>query len=994
MKPVTVLAPSNVAGIVARRHLAAGLGNGTAGVAGMDITTLPRLAERIAANTFAPRRPQTRTVLTAAWRKALDEDAGVFGSVANHPSTIRALAEAHGELRDLTKDGLDALSTSANLTPSLVSLHRRVSAQLSADWYDETALLEAATRRIDEGYKVSAMILYLPQELSLAESAFAQALGQSGELVVIAGLTGARRADELVHRSLRRIGASTAWSPKIATAAKIINASDSDDEVRSVVREVVESLQTTPGHRIAVLYASASPYARLLHEQLLTAGVTVNGPGVRAVHERASARFLTEVLALVDNDVPRADLFRALANAPACDFTGTRIPVGAWERISRSAGVVGGTDWDQMLATFARDMLREADREDESGDRPWLADRHRNDAETACALRAFVTGLRSQLADATGIASWSDLADWAEQLFSALLGDAGGTLPPEEQYAAVTMSSVLRGMSVLETVDGSASLGALRDVLDLELASALPRVGKFGHGVLVAPISAAVGLELDVIYLVGLSEDTYPGKLREDALLSRRARAAVPDELTSQRDALHAKYRALLIAMSSAKSVVASFPRGDLRRSTHRLPSRWLLSSLRELSGNHRLPATEWEDAEYAGAVVTSGSFAGELLTTSVLASEQEWRTRAAIGGELDEAAVSSAHALLDARDSSEFTRFDGKVSETGGLPDYARGKKAVSPTALEAYASCPHAFFVERLLGVEPLEQPEDSVEISPMDIGNLVHESFDALVTEFADALPGYGQPWSESQRSRLVEIAQAKATEFEERGLTGHPTLWEREKHRVITDLTNMLDVDDAWRAETNSAVVASELSFGTDGIAPVEILVPSGTVLMRGSADKVDVAADGTLHVTDIKTGSKRRFKEITQDEPDVGGTKLQLPAYAYAARKVFGSKGTPVVTAYWFVRKDPGRVEIAMTAEVEDRYRSTLEVLVKSIRSGLFPAKAPETEDFRWVQCPYCNPDGIGHGEARERWERKRHDVSLFDLVALIDSAAITNEDPA
>ena len=37
-----------------------------------------------------------------------------------------------------------------------------------------------------------------------------------------------------------------------------------------------------------------------------------------------------------------------------------------------------------------------------------------------------------------------------------------------------------------------------------------------------------------------------------------------------------------------------------------------------------------------------------------------------------------------------------------------------------------------------------------------------------------------------------------------------------------------------------------------------------------------------------------------------------------------------------------------------------------------------------MQCEYCNPDGIGHGENRERWERKRLDPELAELVALIE----------
>jgi hypothetical protein len=51
-------------------------------------------------------------------------------------------------------------------------------------------------------------------------------------------------------------------------------------------------------------------------------------------------------------------------------------------------------------------------------------------------------------------------------------------------------------------------------------------------------------------------------------------------------------------------------------------------------------------------------------------------------------------------------------------------------------------------------------------------------------------------------------------------------------------------------------------------------------------------------------------------------------------------------------------------------------------------KAPEEPDFSWVQCRYCNPDGLGHSAERERWERKRFDPVLAPLIALIEADAV------
>jgi len=991
MFAVTVIAPNNIGGIVARRHLAAGTG-GHFGIAGIEVTTLARLSERIATPLLAPRRPATRTVMAAAWRRALGGAPGRFRDIAEHPATVRALAAAHSELRDLSDVARQAVKDATSIGHDLVVLHESVTRRLVDGWFDATDVLTVAAEHTGLA-ALGACVLYLPQDLSRAEARFAAAVGAQGDLIVIAALTGARRADESIERTLALLGVEAGTAPRIGIASRVINASDSDDEVRCVVRDVMVTLRTVPAHRVAVLYTASAPYARLLHEHLTAAGVTVNGAGVRSADERAVARTLLEVLSLAEGDVPRVDLFRALANAPVRDFTGERIPVSRWERTSRSAGVVFGDDWQNRLGAYIADRHAQgADEQVSVEPRQWLIDRLDRDTETATDLREFASRLRNELHHAAALTTWRELATWCLDLFTTLIGAADELtkLPQEEQYAAAAVVALLRGLDGLDDVDTSASLQTLRDVLDTELAGALQRVGRFSDGVLVAPISAAIGLDLDVVYLVGLSEDLYPGRLRPDALLPDRARDATQGELPAQRERLHAKYRHLLAAFAAADTAVVSFPRGDLRRSSRRLPSRWLLPSLRALSGDDALAATSWDQPDsYGAAVRTAGSFAGELLRTSDLGTEQEWRTRqAASAGHLDDGVVLAAVAMIRARVSDDLTRYDGNLAEVEGLPDYATQDRPVSPTALESYTECPHGYFVERLLGVHQLEAPEDVVVISPLEIGNLIHESVEDLVTEFAGQLPAAGQPWTSAQHERLVEIAVEKAEEFRQRGLTGHPRLWERERDRIVNDVAWLLGDDDSWRAEVSARVVASELPFGMKGRPPVEVPIPGGRVLMRGSADRVDMGADGTVFVTDIKTGGRRRFEGITQDDPLVGGTKLQLPIYAYAARERFGGHATPVSAAYWFVRRDRGRLIIELTPEVEQRYARTLSVIVRSIAAGLFPPKAPDKPDFAWTQCEYCNPDGIGHADNRERWERKRHDPVMHELVMLVEPDAL------
>jgi hypothetical protein len=1026
MAPLTVLVPNNIAGIVARRFLARGPAGTSAGngIAGIYFSTLPRLAEQIAAPTLTAegRRPATRPVTAATIRQRLEADPGIFGPVAGHPSTSRALSRAMTALRDVSGATLTTLESASGLVRDVVRLHRETTAELQPQWYDATDLLRAATvivaTRPAATSELGPVLLYLPQDLRHAETAFARSVADRTDLRVIAGLTGNARADRGVFATLAALAPELRppTSTDEACAARVINASDSDDEVRYVVREVVQALHSVPAHRIAVLYAARSPYARLLHEHLSSAGITTNGPGVRPVNERAVSRLVLGLLETGCSGFRRADVFRTLGEVGARDFTGRRIGVSRWERISREAGVVAGDDWETRLGTYLDAQMATIDAEGRS-DEPFestIARAERN-RDSAYALQDFVVELGEWFAAIAEPDTWDDLSSWARGLIHSLLppGDVV-RMPLEEQYAASVIERTLSGLAALDGTGSTPTIESLQEVLALELESALPRVGRFGEGVLVAPVTHAIGLDCDVVYLVGLSEDLFPGRLHDDCLLPERVRELTDGQLPSTRTRVDLTQRSLLAAFACAGQVVASFPRGDLRRHTERLPSRWLLPTLRQLSGNATLAATEWKqtgghwsDERSARWLSTSPSYAGSLQATDAPSTGQEWRVRDAWATtapaprdldaaprDLDDDVLTAALAMTQARESDGFTRFDGNLAGAPGLPSFADGTRKVSPTRLERYAICPHEYFVRRMLHVEPIQAPEEQIEISAMDIGNLIHKSFDELISQCAVAgeLPGYGKPWTGQQRQRLQEIGQAKANEFEKAGLTGHHTLWTRTRDSLLKTLDWMLTDDEHWRAARDARVLTSELAFGLGAHPEVLIGVEGGELHFQGSADKVDECSNGTLLVTDLKTGSAWRFAGLSEDNPVEGGEKLQLPVYAHAARARFGDAHTDVEAMYWFVRKDRGkRIQVPLSDAVERTYAETVGLIARSMANGVFPPRAPAEPDFRWVACAYCNPDGLGHAEVRRRWEAMRLAPELRDYTALVEPDALSAE---
>ncbi|HEX6338259.1 MAG TPA: PD-(D/E)XK nuclease family protein [Jiangellaceae bacterium] len=1011
---VTVIVPTQLTGVAVRRALAHGVA-GRAGVAGLAVVTLDRLAEQIAAPALvgSDRRPTVGPVLAAAWRRALTEDAGVFGPVAGHRSTVRALVEAHRELREVDDAGLDAITGGGEpIALDLVRLHRRVETILAEGWFDTTDLRRVATAtlssRRDAAGEIGALVVFLPQDLRPNAVRLLEALGRSRDVTVIAALTGDERADAGVHHAIASRTAEHA-APRqpvdAPIATRILHASDADDEVRCVVREVTTRLRDkAPAHRIAVLYGPAEPYARLLAEHLAAAGIATNGTGVRPTIERKLARVLLDLLELPDHDWRRDKVLALLVSAPILGHDGRRVPASRWDRISRTAGVVAGNDWDTRLTAYAdtERAAAELERTDEAPRNGVIAHRERN-AESAESLRVFVADLRAKLETGESLRTWPELAAWAGEMFQALLGEIAEEkwLPEDEARAAEKVRRIVAGLSGLGTIEATADLEALRLTLELELADDLPRQGKFGHGVLVAPLSAAIGLDADTVFVVGLAEDAVPGRISEDALLPDRVRDLTSGQLPPHRARVDRQHRHLLAAFAAAPERIASFPRGDLRRSSVRLPSRWLLPSFRTLSGRPTLNATTWESV--TGEWMTGSlSYAASLSISQTLATGQEWRTRAAVAGQatgvrVDDVlagddVVRHAVTLARARAGDVLTRFDGDLSGHD-VPHPTAPDQVISPTALEGWAICPHAFFVERLLRVHPLETPEELVQISPLEVGNLIHETLDRFFDEQsrAGAVPAGPQPWTAEQRQSLARIATQVADEFEARGLTGHRLMWRQERARILADVQALLDDDEKLRSGTGRQQVRSELAFGMRGADPVEVSLPDGRAIkFRGSADRVDVDAGGAIVVVDYKTGSSSRFQGLGEDDPTHGGTKLQLPVYAHAARAQLGAPDAPVSAEYWFLRKDRGkRIELPLTAEVHRAHGEALAVIAEGIAAGLFPHRPPKDDGYAgYIECEYCDPDRLGTNDHRARWSRKRHDPRLAAYLRLVEPDAL------
>ena len=1002
LDPVTVVVASNFAGLAARRRLGS-----TVGVANVHFLTAFRLAELLAADLLLDRRPLTNPVLGAAVRLALAEHPGRYREVADHVATESALAALYAELSNLSEGSRDRLGSEGDrLARSAIEFHRAIAAHLGA-FHDEADLAHAAAGREDLASALAPfghVIWHLPAPMTAPLGDLMTAVLRAAPSSVIAGVTGDAAADAPVRRVCERAGLT--WPVEDAAAVSapvaslIVSVTDADEEVRSVVREVLRLAEDgVPLDRIGIFHPTPDPYVNLLEQHLAAADLPSNGPSRRRLADSVAGRALLAALELPSLRWRRDRVMALVADAPVLGPDGPARPT-TWEAVSRQAGVVQElSDWRRKLSS-RRNVLRTrldevAGREDTPD---WMAERLRRELGDVDALEQFVDGLAEGVRAVESASGWVERSRAALALLHRLLGP--GTHPswPEaEQDAFERVEDALTRLAALEELEPEPTHQVVLRALRAELDVRIGRRGRFGEGVTYGPLAAAAGQDLDAVFLLGCAEGLCPSNRREDSMLPDDARRLTGGELELRRDALHEQHRWFLAALASAPegARVLTFPRGDLRSGRESLPSRWLLDSASALAGRI-VHSTDFADLEGSFlhdvpshvAGLRSAATHASLLDRDLV----DLTAHAGSGGEVIDhpvtATVRRGIAAQRDRRSARFTEWDGNLA---GQPIPSTAERPQSPTRLETWASCGMRYFLGQVLGLSHRDDPERVLELSPLDRGSGVHEALEQFLLEVIEqGAPPPEQPWSEQHRDRLRQIAEEKLAAYERRGRTGRPVNWQLTKGDVLALLDGFLTADDEHRASTRAVPERVELPFGLQGEDPVTITLPDDRELrFRGKADRVDRGDDGRVHVSDYKTSKGGAYAGL-EDDPVLGGTTLQLGLYAEAARQQLSAD---VVDArYWLLNAEVAyrRVGYEWTEDRRERFVEVLTAIVDGIEAGVFPAVPGEWNYFMGAHanCRYCDFDQVC---VRDRGEQAEVKVAAPQLAV---RAALQPEDPS
>lgn len=1025
LSPVDVVVPSGVSGGTVRRELA------DPGLVNVRFSSLPQLADRLAARHMALTgiTPLTAGARALAVRTAIRSCSSRLAVAAQHPATAALIEGLVAELDhvEASTDGrLDQLAASSQRGREVAEIYSAYRRELGGR-ATPAEVLDAARAAVTTGDAPDThAILFAPRRLSQPQRAMLLALAERGALACILTRTGDEGADqdtdELEHWFAEHLGPPVVSADRAPTETELELAPDAEEEVRLAVRRVLAFFETHPvrPERVAMAYRSSVPYLRLLDEQLTCSGLPFHVGGGRTLAESVAGHAALQLLDLRSADYARAEVLDWLSGAPILDADGRSVPTARWDRLSRDAGINRSHKaWRDRLDHFAagladsRKMLAET--EPDSTARVESYSRRIADCQ---ALASFVDEVVDTSDAIAGATTWAAASRELRRAVQRFLGDARRADRWGRETDATRWVGVERDAydSVLAAIDAITALGTVdstpptydevRDALAGGLGRSLPSGTTLGRGVTVTSVRDVAGADLDLLIVLGMTEEAFPPRLAEHPIL-RDAEREVVGILGTVADRRRADRRDFLAATAAARTVVLSCPRADTRAQRALHPSPWFMEAAARLAGGQPLAGAELASLD-APWLSRHDSFTAALHATSTPASVAEYDVQLALAGHADLlAAIDSRFArcrgAVVARRDGVFGEWTGHV---GRLEEQLRSKvdQRLSSTSLQRYAACPLQFWLDKVLGVRDLDDPAEDDTIDAATKGSLVH---DVLQRFLRAALPVDGgpgrdpdEPWSRAEIARAGAVLDEAAGELEATGVTGRPLLWQAQKARLRRQLTRILTVDSALRAARRSRPVAVEDPFGRDGQAPLTLhLDRSGTVTVSGYIDRVDVTDDGALVVTDYKTGKGSGYDRI----PQVGakaladsdlvdrGRKLQLVVYALAARERHGSPETPVESYYWFVEQGSLHRGAPIGTAAEQRLLEVLDVTVDGIRSGVYPAHPGEDGYFGWESCGFCAYQRVCPAARGEQWQRLRTDPAVQPYAALADPAPSTDE---
>ncbi|MCK4538342.1 MAG: PD-(D/E)XK nuclease family protein [Candidatus Krumholzibacteria bacterium] len=711
-------------------------------------------------------------------------------------------------------------------------------------------------------------------------------------------------------------------------AREVFSAHDPESEIREIASRVLDLAGRSIRFGEMALLIPPGYDESLVGEIFDEALIPCYMSGHPFLELSAHARTLLSLAGLMVGVPSRSRLVDLLASIPLNangDTNGHPDPFSVWIRVSAESGMTGENGWVEENVELIDRLERKMDEKD--GDRD-LVDAVRRSGEVIENIMA--------LSKVDRTASWSDRVE-------ALSGVAAWLLGKDEESRAVLHK--ISGLVELDRIDRECPARVFCSVLKDLLSRPAGAAGRFGgEGVNILPLSAARGLRFRAVFIPGLTEDALPGRTGRDPFLSDEGRETL-ERLSgsgvrfSRRQDRPGELRHIfdLACRSAGEYLFHSFPRNGEGTDREKIPSSFLDPESGEdavqggsgdIAAEGRVPVTRvpcgpvhaWsrepisEEEFSLLSVFRCGEKAGELFENMFFAkglrlSSSRWK-------------------------KSRLSAYDGIIGSKEGLSALRSmldsRTRVFSPTSLERWAGCPFVYFLNDILGVESVEEPEEMISIDPLRRGIVVHSIMEVL----------YGElnrkkllPLTAENRGVVLEAVARVSGDTLERFASREPVglkmFWEVEKRMIIQSVIGYIESEIREQDGMIPIEYESAFGFGPDG---VDVVLDTGkrSIHFRGRIDRIDRDPSSRFRVIDYKTGKLDGRK----DNDLGGGVYLQLPVYLLAAARMLGLDIGDGVAQYRKVAPGGGRRVVTFSGEDWEEMSRQLGDVVDVITSGM------------------------------------------------------------
>lgn len=396
-----------------------------------------------------------------------------------------------------------------------------------------------------------------------------------------------------------------------------------------------------------------------------------------------------------------------------------------------------------------------------------------------------------------------------------------------------------------------------------------------GYGILVTTLNEIRGLKYQYLFIIGMNDGDLPTRYSPEIFFS-------PEYLEKYKIKHQYGERFLFYqALSSfEKSVYLTIPKTDGKKEL--MTSHFLNDLLKQFEVNE-ISSSVYDNLIYSVNNLL-GNYSSIKDKIETLPFSKEFIGNAV---NIEEARKTGS---VYAGDYNGILNIEN-ISDNNLLEEFKN--KTFSITQLELYAACPYKYFLERILNIETVGEPDENIEAK--EIGLLLHNilyKFYIKIKSEELILAGCDEKVFAKAFRIIIKIAKE---EIEKLNFDKEVNFYEYEKILGVNgdSKNSILYLFLKTEQSLNPDFVPQlfEFSFGNENPLLID------NIKLRGKIDRVDIDdKNNFFKVYDYKLGGKK------PSEYDLStGLKLQLPLYLLALMDEKGNKYKPAEAAIYSLK---------------------------------------------------------------------------------------------